>query len=98
MLCDMYYRNRTIAYVNMGSEIEDLIYRYIKRGLIHNEQNEHEPLLDDNIGGLHLKILCEHKFLTEDSGATYYNSNGEYFEEPNNKRIDRLTDLKPLKE
>jgi len=98
MLCDMYYRNCSIVYVNMGSDIEDLIYRYIKRGLIHNEKKEYEPLLDDNIGSLQFKILCEHKFISKDLGATYYNNNNDYFEEPDNKRVDLLVlnDLKSI--
>lgn len=87
ILFEMYYKQRSIWYVNIPVEYQESIRRYIKNGLTRNPDRDIDPLLDNTIGGFGFAMMCECRFVSED-GLTYKGGPGEFVEETTGDRKD----------
>lgn len=79
IIFNMYYHERTIAYVNLPSSYEDCIYQYIDNGL---------QLTFNFPENFVLYIQKNFFYVTPDNGKYYFSSSGEYFIEEFNNRQD----------
>lgn len=85
ILFNMYYKQKTIKYINIPKDYQDVIIRYISLNLQRNLIKYPEPLLDDVLGAFYFKINTECAFFlieTIEKGF-YSNEQGDHFLEIN---------------
>lgn len=85
ILFNMYYRQRTIKYINIPKDYQDVIMRYISLNLQRNLIKYPEPLLDDVLGAFYFKINAECAFFLVETieKGFYSNEQGDHFLEIN---------------
>ena len=81
----MYYKQKTIKYINIPKDYQDVIIRYISLNLQRNLIKYPEPLLDDVLGAFYFKINAECAFFLVETieKGFYSNEQGDHFLEIN---------------
>jgi hypothetical protein len=84
----MYYRDRSIKYVNMPTIWENVVYKYVGDGLSFNSRINYENFSNHiNIITFFDGIFWKYTWSSQD-GYIYTNNNNEQFEEENNRSLD----------
>ena len=87
MVFNMYYRDRSIKYVNMPEDWKNLVYKYVDNGLYWTSKEAEEFCKTIGLINFFDGMFWKYSWISTD-GYIYSNNNNEEFFEENNDSID----------